>query len=84
MKTVDTADDINRTHHQVNVKAFLADARNVPIVAAFSDADFDEDITDTEIIEIVMSEVGMTRADVIDRLAKIDFKAARAALAADA
>jgi hypothetical protein len=76
--TIVTGDELDR--HQANVEAFLADSRNQPVFKDFADALFDEDITDDELIDIVMLELGMDRAAVIERLEQIDFVTARSAL----
>jgi hypothetical protein len=73
-------DDTERARHQANVDRFLADKRNMPVFRAFCDSIFDEDITDDEIIDVLVLELGTDRINVIDRLAKIDFAAARAEL----
>jgi hypothetical protein len=73
-------DDTERARHQANVDAFLADERNGSVFKAFADALSDEDITDDELIDIVMLELGMDRAAVVDRMERIDFAAAHAAL----
>jgi hypothetical protein len=75
--TIVTGDELDR--HQANVEAFLADSRNQPVLKDFADALFEEDITDDELIDIVMLELGMERSAVINRLAQIDFVTARSA-----
>lgn len=69
------AADIAR--HQANVDAFLADRRNHSVFQAFADAIFDDGLTDDEIVDILMLELGLSRADTINRLATIDFAALR-------
>lgn len=74
-------DDTDRARHQANVDAFYADHRNQSIFRAFCDSTFDEDISDDEIIDALLPEMGTDRLGVIDRLEKIDFAAARAGVA---
>lgn len=69
-------DDAERARHQANADKFLADHRNQAVFQAFADAEFDEDITADDVVDAVVLEFGLTRADAVERLAKIDFKAA--------
>jgi hypothetical protein len=74
-------DPTDIARHQANVDAFLADRRNQPVFQAFADADFDEGLTDDEIIALVAEVFSLSRAEAIERIAAIDFAAARAEIA---
>jgi hypothetical protein len=72
-------DDADRKRHQANADRFYADHRNALPYKAFCDAIADEDVTDDEIIDLLVLEFGTDRINVINRLAEIDFVAAREA-----
>lgn len=67
-------------HDRLQGLVDMARADRCPVFQAFADSTVDEDLTDNEIIYLLVQEYSMTVRDVIERLAAIDFAAARAGL----